>query len=44
MSKYTIWKVECATCEWDEVCGEDEGSIPAECPSCGAEGEWWEEE
>ena len=43
MSKYMIWKYECATCGWDEVGGEDDNP-PEACPDCGATGDWWDED
>jgi hypothetical protein len=43
MSKYLVWKVECIYCDWDECFGEDDGSIPEECPNCHRT-DWAEEE
>jgi predicted Zn-ribbon and HTH transcriptional regulator len=40
--KYLVWKVECEHCGWDAFCGEDEGSIPEECPDC-HQPDWVEE-
>lgn len=43
MVKYMVWQVECPSCETVISFGEDEGSIPEDCPDCGYE-EWYQDE